>query len=423
MADTLTLIERHFREKIVVVGAVLPDTSQEEVDESLDELALLVDTAGADVVGRLTQRMGSPDPAYFIGRGKVEELRELSYATDCDTVIFDDELTPAQQRNLEKVLGRTAIDRTALILDIFAQNAKSMEGKAQVELALLSYRLPRLRGKGGQLSQQVGRIGTRGPGETKLEEDRRRIQDKISRLKRQLETYSSTRRVQASARSRSRNKTASLVGYTNAGKSSLLNALAHSDVLVEDRLFATLDTRTRRVALPGGEAFLLSDTVGFIKKLPHQLIESFRSTLEVVTESDFLIHVVDASASDPDSQIRAVREVLDEIGAGKLRELLVFNKADKEIDRQALEERYPGAIFVSALQNLNIDGLRDALAAFIRAGTKVLVLEIGYEYGDVLARLQVEGEVLSILSKEDSYEVTARLDTTSIAYFEDYIIG
>ncbi|EQD45047.1 GTP-binding protein HflX, partial [mine drainage metagenome] len=201
-------------------------------------------------------------------KGKVEELKELSYATDCDTVIFDDELTPAQQRNLEKVLGRTAIDRTALILDIFAQNAKSMEGKAQVELALLSYRLPRLRGRGISLSQQTGRIGTRGPGETKLEEDRRRIQARISRLKHQLDDYAKNRRVQASSRVASRTQTASLVGYTNAGKSSLINALCDSDVFVENKLFATLDTRTRRMLLPGGEGFLLSDTVGFIKKLP-----------------------------------------------------------------------------------------------------------------------------------------------------------
>ena len=417
----MTLIERSFREKIVLVGAVLPGESASEVQDSLHELALLVDTAGADVVGSITQRLSAPDPAYYLGRGKVEELRELSYATDCDTVIFDDELSPAQQRNLEKVLGRTAIDRTALILDIFAQNARSMEGKAQVELALLNYRLPRLRGRGGQLSQQAGRIGTRGPGETKLEEDRRRIQERIARLKRQLTEFERTRQVQAKARTASRVQSASLIGYTNAGKSSLLNALTDSDVFVEDRLFATLDTRTRRMSLPGGEAFLLSDTVGFIRKLPHQLIEAFRSTLEVVVDSDFLVHVVDGLSGDPLSQVRAVREVINEIGGGGLRELLVVNKIDLADDVDSLKADFPDAVFVSAVTGEGLETLRERLAYMVRERGKIYHLGIPYSAGDVLARLHAEGEILQTTLHEEEYLITARLDAGSVAFFQEYL--
>ncbi len=325
----MTLIERSFRERIVLVGVVFPWTSADSVDADLDELALLVDTAGAIVVGRVVQRRDRPDPATFVGRGKAQELHELSETLDSDTVVFDDELSPAQQRNLEKILGRTAIDRTAVILDIFAQNARSQEGKAQVELALLRYRLPRLRGKGLGLSQQAGGIGTRGPGETQLEVDRRRLLRRMTRLEADLKQVSATRRTQSRARQRSRQRVVSLVGYTNAGKSTLLNRLTDAGVLVENRLFSTLDSRTRRLALPGGETVLLSDTVGFVRKLPHQLVEAFRSTLEVVREADLLVHVVDASAPEPEVQIDAVRTVLDEIDAGGVPELLVVNKADR----------------------------------------------------------------------------------------------
>ena len=417
----MTLIERSFRERIVIVGVTLSGHDPEETDESLVELALLVDTAGADVVGRLTQRLSTPDPAYFIGRGKVEELRELSYATDCDTVIFDDELSPAQQRNLEKVLGRTAIDRTALILDIFAQNAKSVEGKAQVELALLNYRLPRLRGRGTQLSQQVGRIGTRGPGETKLEEDRRRIQSRISRLKRQLGEFQKTRQVQSKAREASRVHNASLIGYTNAGKSSLLNALTRADTLVENRLFATLDTRTRRMQLPGGEAFLLSDTVGFIRKLPHQLVEAFRSTLEAVAESDFLVHVVDGSYHEPQAQVSAVREVLAEIGAEELPELLVVNKCDLVGNLDGLRREFPDAVFVSALTGSGMVELRERIARMVRATARIYDLVVPVSRGDVLARLHAEGQILQSTLKGESYLITARLEPASLALFSEFL--
>ncbi|MGH9165022.1 MAG: GTPase HflX, partial [Acidimicrobiales bacterium] len=324
-----TLIERSFRERIILVGVALGSTSMDEVEAHLDELALLVATAGADVVGRVVQRRAAPDPATYVGKGKAAELAELSLTLDSDTTVFDDELSPAQQRNLEKILGRTAIDRTAVILDIFGQNASTLEGRAQVELALLRYRLPRLRGRGTALSQQRGGIGARqGGGETKLEVDRRRILKRMTRLESELKDLTATRRNQRKARSRGRLSAVSLVGYTNAGKSSVLNRLTDAGVLVQDRLFATLDPRTRRLDLPGGEAVLLSDTVGFVRKLPHQLVQAFKSTLEVVAESDLLVHVVDASAPDPQEQVEAVRAVLEEIGAGGVPELMAFNKAD-----------------------------------------------------------------------------------------------
>ncbi|NDC12435.1 MAG: GTPase HflX [Actinobacteria bacterium] len=264
-----TLIERSIREKIVIVGVTLDKHTDEQTEESLDELERLVDTAGADVVARLTQRRQAPDPATYIGKGKVDELKATCLAVDADTVVFDNELSPAQQFNLEKTLGRTAIDRTAVILDIFAQNSHTLEGKAQVELALMRYRLPRIRrGASAGLTQQGGGIGTRGPGETKLETDRRRINDRIAKLERELRELQRTRDEQRKGRSRSGLASVTIVGYTNAGKSTLLNYLTNAGVLVENRLFATLDPTTRRLALPGGEPVLLTDTVGFIKRLP-----------------------------------------------------------------------------------------------------------------------------------------------------------
>src|SRR5688500_14320180 len=325
-----TLIDRSFREKIVLVAVALPGVDEAAVDASLDELELLVDTAGADVVARVVQRRDKPDHTWYIGKGKAEELKQICVAVDADTVVFDNELAPAQQFNLEKLLGRTAIDRTAVILDIFAQNAHTLEGKAQVELALLRYRLPRLRrGATAKLSQQRGGVGARfGSGETKLEVDRRRIMRRITKLEGDMKDLSATRSLQRKSRSASGLAAVSIVGYTNAGKSTLLNHLTQAGVLVEDRLFATLDPTTRRLALPGGEPILLTDTVGFVRRLPHGLVESFKSTLEVASRADYLIHVVDASAADPAGQIDAVREVLTEIDAADVPELLVFNKAD-----------------------------------------------------------------------------------------------
>ena len=419
----MALIERSFRERIILVGVVVAPSNEDEVNDHLDELELLVDTAGADVVARVIQRRDRPDPATFIGKGKAEELRELSYEVDADTVVFDDELSPAQSRNLEKILDRTAIDRTAVILDIFAQNARTQEGRAQVELALLRYRLPRLRGRGVSFSQQAGGIGTRGPGETQLEVDRRRLLKRITALEADLARLSLTRRTQRKARIKGHQRSVSLVGYTNAGKSTLLNQLTGAGVLVEDRLFATLDPRVRRLDLPGGEAVLLSDTVGFVRKLPHQLVEAFRSTLEVVAESDLLVHVVDASAGDPDSQISAVRLVLSEIEAAHVPELLVFNKVDVSINAKQLVDQHPGSIAISALTGQGIDEFLRTLADRLRELDTVVEMLIPYTRGDVLAALHREGEVLVEEHENDAMRVRARVDDATANRYRDYLIS
>ncbi|MGA2208070.1 MAG: GTPase HflX [Acidimicrobiales bacterium] len=417
----MSLIERSFREKIVLVGVVMWPRTTAEVEASLDELALLVDTAGADEVGRVIQRREAPDPATYIGHGKATELRQLSEAVDADTVVFDDELSPAQQRNLEKMLGRTAIDRTAVILDIFAQNARTEEGKAQVELALSQYRLPRLRGRGITLSQQAGRIGTRGPGETQLEEDRRRIMRRMRKLESELRDLEETRRTQRRSRARSANREVSLVGYTNAGKSTLLNRLTAADVLVENRLFSTLDPRTRRLELPGGETVLFSDTVGFVRKLPHLLVDAFHATLEVVSTADLLVHVVDGAATDPVGQIEAVRSVLNEIGANEVPELLAINKADRAPREAArLAAAYPGAVSFSALTGRGVAELLRTVADRLRAYDRTVELSVPVGRGDVLAALHRQGEVLDERYVGEDVVVRARLDDEGIRRFEEF---
>ena len=436
----MTLIERHRRERIVLVGVAIPPTSLEAAESSLDELAALVDTAGADEADRILQRRDAPDAATYVGRGKAKELREVSESTDADTVVFDNELSPAQSRNLEKILGRTAIDRTAVILDIFAQHAHTQEGKAQVELAMLRYRLPRLRGKGKALSQQAGGIGTRrGPGETQLEVDRRRLVRRATRLEAELNELTQNRRTQRKARARSRLRTVAVVGYTNAGKSTVLNRLTHADVLVEDRLFATVDPTTRRLDLPGGERVLVTDTVGFVRKLPTQLVEAFRSTLEEVAEADLLLHVVDVAAADPEAQIDAVRTVLREIGADRVPELIAFNKIDlldlgggaasdtagavKPGRAKHLLERHPGSVLVSAHAS---DGIGDLLAAVgdqLRALSREVELVVPYHRGDVVAALHRHGEVLSEEHEDDASRLRVRLDATDEARFAEFRVG
>ena len=419
-----TLIERTIREKIVLVAVTLDGRTDAETNDSLDELERLVDTAGADVVARLTQRRDKPDPASFIGKGKVEELKATCLAVDADTVVFDNELAPAQQFNLEKTLGRTAIDRTAVILDIFAQNSHTLEGKAQVELALMRYRLPRIRrGASAGLTQQGGGIGTRGPGETKLETDRRRINDRIAKLDRELRELQRTRDEQRKGRARSGLANVTIVGYTNAGKSTLLNRLTAAGVLVENRLFATLDPTTRRLALPGGEPVLLTDTVGFIRRLPHTLIEAFKSTLEVATRSDLLLHVVDSSAVDPLGQIAAVREVLGEIAADRVPELLVFNKADADHDAaKRLVYDNPGSVAISAATGEGIDDLLRTIADRVRSLTAVVELLVPYERGDVMASLHREGEVVSTSHEDGGIRVQARLADASRGRLTEFVV-
>ena len=419
----MSLIERAFREKIVLVGVTIPPETDDETQQHLDELALLVDTAGADEAARVVQRRDHPDPATFVGKGKAQELRTISESVDADTVVFDDELSPAQSRNLEKILGRTAIDRTAVILDIFAQNARTPEGKAQVELAQIRYRLPRLRGRGLQLSQQAGGIGTRGPGETQLEVDRRRLIRRMNRLESDLRRLTGQRRLQRKARAESRLASVSLVGYTNAGKSTLLNTLTDAGVLVEDRVFATLDPRTRRLALPGGESVLLSDTVGFVRKLPHQLVEAFRSTLEVVKEADLLVHVVDSASPDPEAQIEAVRTVLAEIGAGEVPELLAFNKADVTTEAKRLADRHPGSVVISALTGEGLEDLLVSIGDRIRAAAKIMDLVVPYERGDVLAALHREGQVLVESHEEGGARLRVRVDDAGAARFSEFAVG
>jgi GTP-binding protein HflX len=421
-----TLIERTKREQIVLVGVTLPGTTDGDTEASLDELALLIDTAGADEAGRLVQRRDHPDHTWFIGKGKVDELHDMCLAVDADTVVFDNELAPAQQYNLEKVLGRTAIDRTAVILDIFAQNAHTLEGKAQVELALLRYRLPRLRrGANAKLSQQRGGVGSRfGSGETKLEVDRRRIMRRISKLESELKDLTATRDLQRKSRSRSGLAAVTIVGYTNAGKSTLLNHLTHAGVLVEDRLFATLDPTTRRLSLPGGEPVLITDTVGFVRNLPHGLVEAFKSTLEVAGRGDYLVHVVDCTAPDPEGQISAVRDVLLEIGASHLPELLVFNKADAEPDvAKNLVDRHEGSVAVSALTGEGIDGFLHALGDRLRALSKIVELLIPYDRGDLLAAVHREGEVVSTHHDEGGVRVRARLADASAGRLSEFVVA
>ncbi len=419
-----TLIDRSFRERIVLVGVLFPGHSADELDRELDELALLVDTAGADVVARVIQRRDRPDPATFLGSGKVDELREISLAVDSDTVVFDQDLSPAQQRNLERLLGRTAIDRTAVILDIFAQNARSPEGKAQVELALLQYRLPRLRRASGSLSQQAGGIGTRGPGETQLEVDRRRLVQRMHKLQRDLKEVSRTRGVQRQSRARGRHREVTLVGYTNAGKSSLLNRLTDAGVPAENRLFVTLDPRTRQLQMPGGETVLVTDTVGFISKLPHELVDAFKSTLDSVRLADLLVHVVDGSSDVALDEIEAVREVLREIGADSVPELLVFNKCDVEgSESRDLAQENPGSVAISALTGEGIEGLIATIGDRLRVDDRVVTLALPVERGDLIAAAHREGDVLDQESRDDVVVLRVVLDAVGAARFDEWRVS
>ena len=410
-------------QKAFLIGVLLPDSTVEAEERSLDELELLTDTAGSDPAGRELVRRDAPDAAYFIGSGKAKELRGVTKVLDIDVVVFDNELSPAQQRNLQQIFECDVVDREALILDIFAQHATSREGALQVELALLRYRLPRLRGMGKQLSQQGAGIGTRGPGETKLETDRRRIEGKIAKLVRELKALSSTRKTQRKARRRAAMPQVALIGYTNAGKSTLLNLVTEADVLAEDRLFSTLDSTVRRADLPDGQTVLLSDTVGFVRRLPHQLVEAFRSTLDDVKDSDLLLHLVDSSDPDPEGQMAAVHEVIEEVGADDVPELIVFNKIDQadpvEIGR--LRRLYPDSPMISALTGEGVEGLLTLLGEALHAETVLLRMSIPYDRGDVLAAAHRLGEVLVEKHEDTSTVLEARIPVVDQSRFSEFI--
>lgn len=350
----------NFQERAILVGVQTNNISRIQLEESLQELSVLSHTAGAFVTGVVTQNLSKPNPKYFIGEGKVHEIAEMVSNNEVDLVIFDDDLTPSQQRNLEDVFGAKVIDRTALILDIFASRARSREGKIQVELAQLNYLLPRLTGKGVLMSRLGGGIGTRGPGETKLEIDRRRIRERISKLKRELEVVRRTRELHRKKRETYHIPVVSLVGYTNSGKSTLFNYLTKANVLTEDKLFATLDPTTRLVKLNGVHKFFLIDTVGFIRKLPHQLVESFKATFEEIVRSDLLIIVVDASSPVFEEHIKVVMKTLSEVNASQLPQIIAFNKIDIVQNIEyiiRIVETYGNSVIISAKTGAGIDKL------------------------------------------------------------------
>jgi GTP-binding protein HflX len=408
-------------EKVVLIG-VWTEGDFDETQRSLAELAQLAETAGSQVLDVLVQRRDRPDPATYIGSGKLKELHQIVMATGADTVICNGELSPSQLSKMEKVVKVKVIDRTWLILDIFAQHARSREGKAQVSLAQMQYMLPRLRGWGDALSRQSGGIGTRGPGETKLESDRRRIGKSMSKLRREIKEMGVARTTQRAQRRRSNVPAVAIAGYTNAGKSSLLNRLTDAGVLVENALFATLDPTVRQAKTPGGREFTLSDTVGFVRDLPHQLVEAFRSTLEEVAASDLILHVVDGSDPDPEGQLSAVRKVLADIDAHNLPELVVINKVDAAdpfvIDRIKLHEK--NAIAVSALTGQGIAELVALIEQQLPHPQIDIKATIPYDRGDLLARAYREGKVLSRTDTESGTVVVAKVPQLLANLLEEY---
>ena len=408
-------------EKVVLIG-VWTDGDFDQTQRSLAELAQLAETAGSQVLDVLVQRRDRPDPATYIGSGKLQELHQIVRATGADTVICNGELSPSQLSKMEKVVKVKVIDRTWLILDIFAQHARSREGKAQVSLAQMQYMLPRLRGWGDALSRQSGGIGTRGPGETKLESDRRRIGKSMSKLRREIKEMGVARTTQRAQRRRSNVPSVAIAGYTNAGKSSLLNRLTDAGVLVENALFATFDPTVRQAKTPGGREFTLSDTVGFVLDLPHQLVEAFRSTLEEVGASDLILHVVDGSDPDPEGQLSAVRKVLADIDAQNIPELVVINKADAAdpyvINRLELHEK--NSIAVSALTGQGIDELVAMIEAQLPHPQIDIKATVPYDRGDLLARAYREGNVLSRTDTEAGTVIIAKVPQALANVLEEY---
>lgn len=429
LEDVSEVEYRQLRLERVVLVSVWTSGTQADADNAMFELKALAETAGSQVLEGLIQRRRYPDPATYVGRGKVEELREVVQATGADTVICDGELSPAQLRTLEDRVGVKVVDRTALILDIFAQHAKSVEGKAQVELAQLNYLKQRLRGWGASLSRQVGGrassgvgIGGRGPGETKIETDRRRISHRISILRGRLREMEGTRATKRADRQRHRIASVAIVGYTNAGKSSLLNRLTHAGVLVEDALFATLDPTTRRATAADGRVYTLTDTVGFVRHLPTDLVEAFRSTLEETMDADLLVHVVDGSDADPLGQIAAVHEVLNDVGAGDRAEQLVVNKIDRadEDVLRVLASQFPDAIFVSARTGQGLDELRAVIERRLPTPQSEVSVLLPWDRGDLLDRIHREGELVNLEHRANGTLVQARVHSDLAGHLSAY---
>ncbi len=419
LEDVTEVEYRQVRLERVVLAGVWTEGTVRDADRSLAELALLAETAGSVVLEGVIQRRDTPDPATYLGSGKARELREIVVQTGADTVICDGELTPGQLRQLEEIVKVKVVDRTWLILDIFAQHARSREGKAQVSLAQMQYLLPRLRGWGESLSRQAGGraggatggVGTRGPGETKIETDRRRIRSQMSKLRKQLKEMESSRTTQRAARHRAGIPGVAIAGYTNAGKSSLLNRMTGAGVLVENALFATLDPTVRKARTPGGRDYTIADTVGFVRHLPHQLVEAFRSTLEEVVHADLILHVVDGSDDAPEEQISAVREVLNEIGAGQVRELIVINKADIADPETiaALLRREPRAVVVSARTGQGFDELLDTIEHDLPSLMEDIEVHVPFDRGDLVSRAHRQGEVISVEHDEVGTRLHARV--------------
>ena len=432
--DDVTEVEyRQLRLERVVLAGLWTEGTVEDAENSLRELAALAETAGSEVLDGLVQRRLKPDPGTFLGSGKAFELKDIVQATGADTVIVDSELAPSQRRALEDIVKVKVIDRTALILDIFAQHAKSREGKAQVELAQLEYMLPRLRGWGASLSRQAGGraasgegIGSRGPGETKIEMDRRRLRARMAKLKREIAAMAPARETKRLNRKRNRVPSVAIAGYTNAGKSSLLNRLTDAGVLVENALFATLDPTVRKAQTPDGIGYTLSDTVGFVRSLPTQLVEAFRSTLEEVADADVILHVVDASHPDPEGQIRAVREVIADLDARRIPEIIVLNKADAAdpFILERMRQREPNHVIVSARTGEGIDELKQKIADTIPRPSILVKLLVPYDHGEVISRLHSwDAEIKRTEFVSDGTFITALVREDVAAELSEYVIS
>ncbi|MBI3416942.1 MAG: GTPase HflX [Verrucomicrobia bacterium] len=413
-------------ERVFLVGLEFKTRTAWEVQDSLDELNQLAATAGGEVIGTGTQKLEAPVSATFIGTGKADEFASRCRSENVDTVIFDDELSPAQSRNLERVFDCKVLDRTSLILDIFAQRARTREGKLQIELAQLQHLLPRLTRFWGHLSRQKGGIGMRGDGETQLETDRRRVQDRISKIAGELEIVRRQRATQRHGRQRNLWPLASIVGYTNAGKSTLFNALTGAEVLAEDKLFATLDPTTRRLRLPTNQNVLISDTVGFIRKLPHRLVEAFKATLEEVVQAELLLHVVDLSHEQADEQIAAVNTVLDELGAAGKPTLMVFNKTDRFENGELLKkylDRFPNGVGVSAKTGDGFPALLAELGTSLRPVREFVELTVPHHATAVIARLHEVAQVVERDYEGDQARFKARIPPYLHAEFASYIVA